>query len=57
MSCEYCGEDWELCDECDGCLYCGDCFCDEDEYEDDLDTAPPSKAYPRVDIDPDTLPF
>jgi hypothetical protein len=29
--CEFCGEEWDLCDECGGCLNCGDCFCDDDE--------------------------
>ena len=38
----------EPCEKCD----------DEEDYEFDLDTAPPSKAYPRMlDIDPDELPF
>jgi len=27
--CEYCGEEWDLCDVCGGCPNCGDCFCDE----------------------------
>lgn len=35
---------------------CEDCE-EEDDYGDDLYPLPPSKAYPKVDIDPDSLPF
>jgi len=57
-ACEFCGEEWDLCDECGGCVDCGSCYCDEDgDYEDEVDTSPPSKAYPRTDIDFDELPF
>lgn len=31
MMCEFCGEEWDLCDNCGGCPNCGDCFCHEDE--------------------------
>ena len=33
--CEYCGEEWDFCGQCGGCLNCGDCFC-ETEGDDDL---------------------
>jgi hypothetical protein len=33
MSCEYCGEEWDLCPICGGCPDCGDCFCDEGDED------------------------
>lgn len=35
--CEYCGEEWDLCDTCGGCPNCGDCFCEGDFYDDGED--------------------
>jgi hypothetical protein len=38
--CEYCGEEWDLCDICGGCPNCGDCQYAEieaDFYDDDED--------------------
>lgn len=32
--CEYCGEEWDLCDVCGGCPNCGDCFCEEEDDDD-----------------------
>ena len=56
--CIYGHDEIDECEECGGCRECGDCDCVEHEdFEDDPDTAPPSKAYPRLDIDPDELPF
>jgi hypothetical protein len=31
--CEHCGEEWDQCPECGGCIDCGDCFCDEGDSE------------------------
>ena len=33
--CQFCGEEWDLCDECGGCPNCGDCYCHDDDFYDE----------------------
>lgn len=44
--------DDEICEECEQPFE--DCECDD---EIDLDTCPPSKAYPRIEIEDEDIPF
>jgi hypothetical protein len=32
--CEFCHEDSNMCDECEGCTECGTCYCDDEDFYD-----------------------
>jgi hypothetical protein len=54
--CEFCHEDLNICDECDGCTECGTCYCDDDDdFYEENDLPPVAKPLPDVDLS--DLPF